>query len=68
MDQQLPRHRQLPRATREPRDLAQAQDLLSVDVFYRLLIHANFGMDSVVVTPNVSTPHSIRTKLGDFPD
>jgi len=67
MDQQLPRYRQLSRATCEPRDLAQAQDLLSVDVFYRALIYANFGMDLVVVTPNVSTPYSIRTKLGNFP-
>ena len=33
-----------------------------------VLIHANFGMDMMVVYPNISTPYTIGTKSGNFPD
>lgn len=33
-----------------------------------VLVHANSGMDMMVVYPNISTPFRIGTKSGNFPD
>jgi len=33
-----------------------------------ILIHAEFGMDMMVVYPNISTPFTVGTKSGNFPD
>ena len=33
-----------------------------------ILIHAEFGMDMMVVYPNIFTPYTIGTKSGNFPD
>jgi FtsP/CotA-like multicopper oxidase with cupredoxin domain len=55
--------------SRETYDIAFAADNPGLWMFHcHNLVHANWGMDMMLVYPNIATPYTIGPQSGNFPD